>query len=138
MSQVSSLMSKSSCHWPLAGARSPRTRYGDTETGNDDRTYNCNCASTPSGRTTSIRRRPVQPDRQAPRRVKYGQDKLIETLHLAQDVFGYLDDGILLYLATALRLPPSRVYGVATFYHLFTFDPPGDHSCTVCTGTPAS
>ena len=69
------------------------------------------------------------------RRVQYGQDQLIETLHLAQDVFGYLDDGILLYLATALRLPPSRVYGVATFYHLFTFDPPGDHSCTVCTGT---
>ena len=69
------------------------------------------------------------------RRVQYGQDQLIETLHLAQDVFGYLDEGILLYLATALRLPPSRVYGVATFYHLFTFDPPGDHSCTVCTGT---
>ena len=69
------------------------------------------------------------------RRVQYGQDHLIETLHLAQDVFGYLDDGILLYLATALRLPPSMVYGVATFYHLFTFDPPGDHSCTVCTGT---
>ena len=69
------------------------------------------------------------------RRVHYGQDQLIETLHLAQDVFGYLDDGILVYLANALRLPPSMVYGVATFYHLFTFDPPGDHSCTVCTGT---
>ncbi len=69
------------------------------------------------------------------RRVQYGQDQLIETLHLAQEVFGYLDDGILLYLATALRLPPSMVYGVATFYHLFTFDAPGDHSCTVCTGT---
>ena len=69
------------------------------------------------------------------RRVRYGQDQLIETLHLAQDVFGYLDDGILIYLARALRLPPSMVYGVATFYQLFTFDPPGDHSCTVCTGT---
>ena len=69
------------------------------------------------------------------KRVQYGQDQLIETLHLAQDVFGYLDDGILLYLANSLRLPPSMVYGVATFYHLFTFDAPGDHSCTVCTGT---
>ena len=27
------------------------------------------------------------------------------------------------------------VFGVATFYQLFTFDPPGDHTCTVCTGT---
>ncbi len=69
------------------------------------------------------------------KRVQYGQDQLIETLHLAQDVFGYLDDGILLYLANSFRLPPSMVYGVATFYHLFTFDAPGDHSCTICTGT---
>jgi bidirectional [NiFe] hydrogenase diaphorase subunit len=69
------------------------------------------------------------------KRGRYAQDQLIETLHIAQDVFGYLDDGILIYVARALRLPPSMVYGVATFYQLFTFDPPGDHTCTVCTGT---
>ncbi len=69
------------------------------------------------------------------KRVRYAQDELIETLHLAQDIFGYLDDGILIYLARALRLPPSMVYGVATFYQLFTFEAPGEHSCTVCTGT---
>lgn len=69
------------------------------------------------------------------KRVRYAQDQLIETLHVAQDVFGYLDEDILLYVARGLRLPPSMVYGVATFYHLFTFDPPGEHTCTVCTGT---
>jgi bidirectional [NiFe] hydrogenase diaphorase subunit len=69
------------------------------------------------------------------KRVRYAQDQLIETLHVAQDVFGYLDEGILVYVARSLRLPPSMVYGVATFYQLFTFDPPGDHTCTVCTGT---
>jgi len=69
------------------------------------------------------------------RRVHYAQDQLIETLHVAQDVFGFLSEDLLLYVARALRLPPSMVYGVATFYHLFTFDPPGEHSCTVCTGT---
>jgi len=69
------------------------------------------------------------------KRGRYAQDQLIETLHVAQDVFGYLDDGILIYVARALRLPPSMVYGVATFYQLFTFDPPGEHTCTVCTGT---
>jgi len=69
------------------------------------------------------------------KRVRYGQDQLIEILHLAQDVFGYLNEDILIYLARNLMLPPSMVYGVATFYQLFTFDPPGDHSCTVCTGT---
>jgi bidirectional [NiFe] hydrogenase diaphorase subunit len=69
------------------------------------------------------------------KRVRYAQDQLIETLHVAQDVFGFLDEGILAYVARSLRLPPSMVYGVATFYQLFTFDPPGDHTCTVCTGT---
>lgn len=69
------------------------------------------------------------------RKVRHEQDQLIETLHVAQDVFGHLTDDILLYVARALRLPPSMVYGVATFYHLFTFESPGDHGCTVCTGT---
>lgn len=69
------------------------------------------------------------------KRVRYEQDQLIETLHVAQDVFGYLSEDVLIYVARALRLPPSMVYGVATFYQLFTFEAPGDHTCTVCTGT---
>ncbi len=71
----------------------------------------------------------------AMRRGRYAQDQLIEVLHVAQEVFGYLSEDVLVYVGRGLRLPPSRVYGVATFYHLFTFDPPGDHSATVCTGT---
>lgn len=69
------------------------------------------------------------------KRVRYAQDQLIETLHVAQDVFGYLSEDVLMYVARALLLPPSMVYGVATFYQLFTFEAPGDHACTVCTGT---
>jgi bidirectional [NiFe] hydrogenase diaphorase subunit len=62
-------------------------------------------------------------------------DALIEALHAAQELFGHLDHDILLYVARGLKLPPSRVYGVATFYHLFTFKPKGKHHCTVCLGT---
>jgi bidirectional [NiFe] hydrogenase diaphorase subunit len=69
------------------------------------------------------------------RRTHGEQDQLVQVLHVAQDVFGYLNNDILRYVAHALRLPPSLVYGVATFYHLFSFDPPGEHVCTVCTGT---
>jgi bidirectional [NiFe] hydrogenase diaphorase subunit len=69
------------------------------------------------------------------KRSRYAQDHLIEILHVAQEVFGYLSEDVLRYVSDALHLPASHVYGVATFYHLFTFDPPGDHSCTVCTGT---
>ena len=34
-----------------------------------------------------------------------------------------------------LEVPPSRVYGVATFYHFFSLKPKGKHSCVVCMGT---
>lgn len=68
-------------------------------------------------------------------RARYAQDHLIEVLHVAQDLFGYLSEDVLRYIARELRLPPSTVFGVATFYHLFSFDPPGAHACTVCTGT---
>jgi len=60
---------------------------------------------------------------------------LIETLHTVQESFGYLDMEHLKYVAQALRVPLSRVYGVATFYHFFTLKPPGDHTCVVCMGT---
>jgi bidirectional [NiFe] hydrogenase diaphorase subunit len=60
---------------------------------------------------------------------------LIETLHAVQDAFGYLDRDSLQYVATSLRVPLSKVYGVATFYHYFTLKPQGKHTCVICTGT---
>lgn len=69
------------------------------------------------------------------KRHKFSQDALIEVLHTTQELFGCLNPGLLHYVARGLKLPPSRVYGVATFYHLFTFSPKGKHSCVVCTGT---
>ncbi|HMK20912.1 MAG TPA: bidirectional hydrogenase complex protein HoxE [Terriglobales bacterium] len=60
---------------------------------------------------------------------------LIETLHTVQEAFGYLDEDALRYLAVSLRVPLSRAYGVATFYHFFTLKPAGEHTCVVCTGT---
>jgi bidirectional [NiFe] hydrogenase diaphorase subunit len=62
-------------------------------------------------------------------------DALIEVLHKAQELFGYLDVDVLRTVARGLKLPPSRVYGVATFYHLFTLKPQGEHTCVVCLGT---
>jgi len=69
------------------------------------------------------------------KRYQYRQDSLIEVLHKAQDLFGYLDDEVLTFVAQRLKLPPSRVYSVATFYHLFTLKPQGEHTCVVCMGT---
>ena len=66
---------------------------------------------------------------------QYRHDALIEILHKAQELFGYLDDDLLVFIAHQLKLPTSRVYGVATFYHFFTLKPKGKHTCVVCMGT---
>jgi bidirectional [NiFe] hydrogenase diaphorase subunit len=60
---------------------------------------------------------------------------LIECLHTVQECFGYLDEQALRYVAKALRVPLSKVYGVATFYHFFSMKPQGEHTCVVCMGT---
>lgn len=69
------------------------------------------------------------------RRHGFSPHALIETLHSVQAAFGYLDEASLRYVAQSLHVPLSRVYGVATFYNLFTLKPQGAHSCVVCMGT---
>ncbi len=65
----------------------------------------------------------------------YSGDALIEVLHTAQELYGFLSPPLLESIAHKLRLPPSRVLGVATFYHFFSLAPKGDHFFQVCTGT---
>ncbi|ABB31349.1 NADH dehydrogenase (ubiquinone) 24 kDa subunit [Geobacter metallireducens RCH3] len=62
-------------------------------------------------------------------------DALIEVLHVAQEAFGYLSDELMAHVARQLKIPFSQVYGVATFYHFFSLEPRGAHTCVVCTGT---
>jgi len=69
------------------------------------------------------------------KRFKYEKDALLEVLHTAQETFGYLSEDLLIYISNHLNVPMSQVYGVATFYHLFTFEPLGKHNCIICTGT---
>ena len=69
------------------------------------------------------------------RRLGYKKHALIETLHAVQESFGYLDEEALTFLAGALQVPPSKVYGVATFYNFFSLKPQGAHTCIVCLGT---
>ncbi|MEM9906534.1 MAG: bidirectional hydrogenase complex protein HoxE [Cyanobacteria bacterium P01_D01_bin.44] len=69
------------------------------------------------------------------KRYQYQSNALIEVLHKAQELFGYLSPALLQSVAQSLGLPLSQVYGVATFYHFFSLAPKGRHSCTVCLGT---
>jgi bidirectional [NiFe] hydrogenase diaphorase subunit len=68
-------------------------------------------------------------------RLKYRKDALLEVLNVAQENFGYLSEDLLRYVAQGLGLPLAKVYGVATFYQLFSFEPLGKYNCIVCTGT---
>jgi bidirectional [NiFe] hydrogenase diaphorase subunit len=60
---------------------------------------------------------------------------VIEALNKVQSAFGYITEDALKFVAKGLRVPLSKVYGVATFYHLFSLKPQGKHTCVLCTGT---
>lgn len=91
-------------------------------------------AQTPSNGHPSGDDRYIAIDRTM-KRFNYQKDALLEVLNSAQEAFGYLSEDLLIYVARHLDVPLSRVYGVATFYHMFTFEPLGEHNCIICAGT---
>lgn len=60
---------------------------------------------------------------------------VIAVLRQCQDAVGYLPVELMEYIAGGLNLPRSDVFGVATFYALFSLEPKGRHTVKVCTGT---
>ncbi len=60
---------------------------------------------------------------------------LIQILHRAQNIFGYLPREVQLYVARKLGIPGAEVYGVVSFYSFFTMKPGGKHNLSVCMGT---
>ena len=57
---------------------------------------------------------------------------LIPVLHQAQMLYGYLPKEVQIRVAEGLNIPLSEVYGVITFYSLFTLKPRGKHTIGVC------
>ena len=60
---------------------------------------------------------------------------IISALRECQNVVGYLPVELLDYISTGLNLPASDVYGVASFYALFSMKPKGRHTIKLCMGT---
>lgn len=60
---------------------------------------------------------------------------LVEALHATQEAYGYLPRLALEAIAEEMRLPLSRVYGVASFYSQFRLWPVGKYVIDVCMGT---
>ncbi|MCL1958088.1 MAG: NAD(P)H-dependent oxidoreductase subunit E [Spirochaetes bacterium] len=60
---------------------------------------------------------------------------LIAILQEIQEAYSYLPEDVMTYVATALEISPSAVFGVATFYSHFTLEPKGKYVIRVCDGT---
>lgn len=66
-------------------------------------------------------------------KMHYRRDALLEVLTAAQETFGYLSQDVLTYVSSRLDIPISQVYGVATFYHLYSLDSGETRHCFICT-----
>lgn len=64
-----------------------------------------------------------------------GRDALIPILQEIQEAIGYLSHEAVIEVGRHLKLPASKVYGVATFYNQFRFQPKGKYHVMVCRGT---
>lgn len=61
--------------------------------------------------------------------------ELINVLHKAQEIFGYLPAEVQEVVAKELNVSVAHVYGVVSFYSFFTMTPKGEHPVSICLGT---
>jgi NADH:ubiquinone oxidoreductase subunit E len=67
--------------------------------------------------------------------IKDPSGTLINVLHRAQTLFGYIPHNLQLYIARKLNLSAARVNGVVSFYSYFTEKKTGKHVISICMGT---
>lgn len=66
---------------------------------------------------------------------RYNYSYLIPVMQKAQQLFGFLSQEVMDFISVKMQIPTSRIYGVATFYHLFKLKPKGKYNFAVCLGT---
>jgi NADH-quinone oxidoreductase subunit E len=64
-----------------------------------------------------------------------GRDQLIPILQEVQDILGFISRESVVQIGDYLKLPTSKIYGVATFYNQFRFEPKGRYHIQICRGT---
>ena len=77
----------------------------------------------------------VQELKEVCKKFEYDKCELINVLHEAQGIFGYLPAEVQEMVADELKVNVAHVYGVVTFYSFFTMIPKGRHPVSVCMGT---
>ncbi len=68
---------------------------------------------------------------------KYAHVKgsLITILQKAQEIYGYLSEEVIVYIAEKTKVKPAKIYGVVTFYTQFRLEPVGKYLIMLCQGT---
>lgn len=64
-----------------------------------------------------------------------GKDALIPLLQEIQEAEGYLSEAAIVQTGQTLHIPASKIFGVATFYNQFRFEPKGKYHIQICRGT---
>jgi len=71
---------------------------------------------------------------------KYPRDRrasaVMAALVIAQDEKGWLDKGVIKFVADYLEMPPVAVWEVASFYNMYNLAKPGKYKITICTNLP--
>jgi NADH-quinone oxidoreductase subunit E/NADP-reducing hydrogenase subunit HndA len=66
---------------------------------------------------------------------KDSKGALIPILHKIQGLYGYLPEDVLRIVSEEVKIPMTEIYGVASFYSIFSLEPKGEHIIRVCLGT---
>lgn len=66
---------------------------------------------------------------------KHVRGGTMPVMQAAQEIFGYLPEEVQQIISTGMGIPKEEIYGIATFYSLFTLNPKGKHKINVCLGT---
>jgi NADH-quinone oxidoreductase subunit E len=62
-------------------------------------------------------------------------NKLIPILRKVQQLYNYLPEDAMTFVANSLGISPAKVFGVATFFSHFSIVPKGKHIIKICDGT---
>jgi NADH-quinone oxidoreductase E subunit len=65
----------------------------------------------------------------------HGRDSLIPILQEIQEKQGFLSELAIVKTGEVLKIPTSKIFGVATFYNQFRFEPKGTYHVQICRGT---
>ncbi len=66
---------------------------------------------------------------------KRRRGNLIQILHKAQHIFGYLPEEVQVHISKKINVPHSQISGIISFYNFFTTKPKGKNKIAICMGT---